>query len=268
MSESRSKDIKFYQFHTGEWKLTEGKIIIERVVSLIVNGKVWMDMLCTPNQLDHLAVGFLFNEGLIRSKDDLANVHVCQSDDYVEVKTNNELSQPTYWRTTTGCSGGRTSLSLPQLPEPNLHDIQLSSQSISDLLQKFLSAQQQYLEARGVHTSALSDGKEIIALAEDIGRHNTLDKLAGYCLLNQILLPQPIIITTGRISSEMLQKSARMGTSVIISLTSPNNYSIELADYWGITLVGYARASSFNVYTHPKRIMSRDTILRLDNKLA
>jgi len=98
-----------------------------------------------------------------------------------------------------------------------------------------------------------SDGKQIVLVAEDIGRHNTLDKLAGMCLL-QNSWPEPrILITTGRISSEMLQKAARMGAPILISRTSPSSLSIEMAERYGITLIGYARRQRFNVYTHPQR---------------
>jgi FdhD protein len=101
----------------------------------------------------------------------------------------------------------------------------------------------------------LTDGKEILAQAEDIGRHNTLDKIAGLVLLENIQPGPRIIVTTGRISSEMLQKSARMGATILVSRTSPSSMSIELAEEFGITLVGYARRNQCNVYAHPERLI-------------
>jgi FdhD protein len=255
MNNHRSKAIKYYQFNAGQWEIRETRIILERIVSLIVDGKTWMEMLCTPHQLDCLAVGFLYNEGYIQSAADLVHVQVCDTGEYVEVKTTLNLEKPKQWLKTTGCSGGVTSLNLPALPIPHLQDIHLTADELCHHLQAFVKAQQEYLETRGVHTSAISDGKKMLILSDDIGRHNTLDKLAGYCILNQIPFPQPLIFSTGRISSEMLQKSARIGSSLVISLTSPNDYSIELAEHWGITLVGYARGNSFNLYTRPERII-------------
>ncbi len=90
--------------------------------------------------------------------------------------------------------------------------------------------------------------------AEDIGRHNTLDKIAGQCLLRQLWPSTRILITTGRISSEMLQKAARLRAPILVSRTSPSSLSIEMAERYGITLVGYARRQRFNVYTHPRRV--------------
>ncbi len=124
------------------------------------------------------------------------------------------------------------------------------------LIQLVFEAQDLYRQSGGVHTSALSDGQRLLVVAEDIGRHNTLDKIAGRCLLEDIRPERRILLTTGRVSSEMLQKTARLGADVVISRTSPSSLAIDLADRWGITLIGYARRDRFNVYTHPHRILS------------
>jgi FdhD protein len=113
-----------------------------------------------------------------------------------------------------------------------------------------------YRETGGVHTSALSDGEQIVLVAEDIGRHNTLDKIAGLCLMKNIWPDTRILITTGRISSEMLQKAARLRAPILISRTSPSSLSIEMAERYGITLIGYARRNRFNVYSNSQRIQT------------
>jgi len=115
-------------------------------------------------------------------------------------------------------------------------------------------SQSLYRETGGVHTSALSDGEQILVAAEDIGRHNTLDKIAGLCLMNNVWPQTRILITTGRISSEMLQKAAQLAAPILISRTSPSSLSIEMAERYGITLIGYARKHRFNVYSNKQRI--------------
>ena len=107
-----------------------------------------------------------------------------------------------------------------------------------------------------MHTSALSDGAELVAIAEDVGRHNTVDKLRGTCLIEGIDPHGLILLCTGRISSEMINKAARMGCPVVASRTSPTSMSVRLARDWNITLVGYVRRDSMNVYAHPERLMS------------
>ena len=126
--------------------------------------------------------------------------------------------------------------------------------AIGSLVEMLFESQSLYRETGGVHTSALSDGEKIIISAEDIGRHNTLDKIAGLCLMNNIKPDTKILITTGRISSEMLQKAAHMNTPILISRTSPSSLSIEMAERYGITLIGYARKHRFNVYSNAQRV--------------
>jgi FdhD protein len=125
---------------------------------------------------------------------------------------------------------------------------------INALVANLFECQELYKETGGVHTTALCDGEEIILSAEDIGRHNTLDKIAGAYLRLKLDLPHRYLITTGRISSEMLQKASRMKAEVLISRTSPSSLSIQLAERMGITLIGYARRDRFNVYAHHERI--------------
>ena len=134
----------------------------------------------------------------------------------------------------------------------------MTPEQVNQLLVLLLKSQLLYRSAGGVHTSVLSDGVKVIASAEDIGRHNTLDKIAGLCLLHDFRPAHRFLMTTGRISSEMIQKSARIGATLVISRTSPTSMSILLAEQMGITLVGYARGGQFNVYSHPERIPIMD----------
>jgi FdhD protein len=144
------------------------------------------------------------------------------------------------------------------LAKPNVHfggnRLEVQPDAIGDLVEKLFESQSLYRETGGVHTSALSNGEKILVAAEDIGRHNTLDKIAGLCLMKGVFPEQRILITTGRISSEMLQKAARMQAPILISRTSPSSLSIEMAERYGITLIGYARRHRFNVYANAQRV--------------
>ena len=253
----KSCEISFLQFSDGKWQPQTAQVPLEQSVTLIVNGKPWMEMLCTPAMIAELAVGFLYNEWLINSAEDVTRVHVCDTADFVEIDTASPINKPTSWMKTTGCGGGQTAQRQEPSDKPSLNKVNLSAETISRLLDEFLKTQHAQTTSRGVHCSAISDGEKILILADDVGRHNTLDKLMGFILLREPSLKPSIMLTTGRISSEMLQKSARMGVSVVISLTSPNTFTIQLAEDWGMTLIGYARGSRFNVYSHPECFTDR-----------
>jgi len=144
------------------------------------------------------------------------------------------------------------------LAKPNVsfdgNRLEVQPEAIGRIVEMLFDAQSLYRETGGVHTSALSDGEKIVIVAEDIGRHNTLDKIAGIYLREDISIERKILISTGRISSEMLQKAARMDVPILISRTSPSSLSIEMAKRYGITLIGYARRNRFNVYSNAQRV--------------
>ena len=250
------KSIHYEQYEFQKWKSFDAETIVETQVSLTVNGTVWITFMCTPVNLEALAGGFLYNENILEKMDEVSDVRVCEHGDNVDVWLNHEAQQPTSWRRTSGCTGGVTAVDL--LAKPNVsfdsNQFKVQPEAIGKLVEMLFESQSLYRETGGVHTSALSDGEKILISAEDIGRHNTLDKIAGLCLMNNIWPETRILITTGRISSEMLQKAARMNAPILISRTSPSSLSIEMAERYGITLIGYARKHRFNVYSNTQRV--------------
>lgn len=249
------KTIHYEQFEFKKWKSFDAETIVEMPVSLTVNGEVWLTFMCTPVNLEALAVGFLYNEGIIQKMDEVADVRVCEHGDNVDVWLNHTAEQPVSWRRTSGCTGGVTAVDLLAKPSVSMHGIGsgLHPEDIEHFVEMLFEGQSLYRKTGGVHTSILSDGSKALVSAEDIGRHNTLDKIAGLCLINDTWPDVRILITTGRISSEMLQKAAQLNVPILISRTSPSSLSIEMAERYGITLIGYARKQRFNVYTHGQR---------------
>ena len=249
------KLIHYQKMSATTYKVVQGDVIAERGVSLTVNGKVWLTFMCTPIDLEALALGFLYNEELIDSLADIADVHVCKQEDNVDVWLNKTIEEPRQWRRTSGCTGGFTSTNPKDQIVQFTNGAAVSAGKILELITELSDNQALYKTSGGVHSSALSNGKDILLTVEDIGRHNTLDKIAGLMLQKGINPDRRILLTTGRISSEMLQKASRIGASMVISRTAPTSLSIEYAEAWGITLIGYARRAQFNVYTHPQRIV-------------
>jgi FdhD protein len=250
------KSIHYDRYEFQKWEHFDAETIVEMPVSLTVNSDVWLTFMCTPVNLEAMAVGFLYNEGVIESMDEVDDVRLCEHGDNVDVWLKHSVEQPTSWRRTSGCTGGVTAVDLLANPNISFNGDQpkIPAEAIGHLVEMLFESQSLYRETGGVHTSALSDGKSILLSAEDIGRHNTLDKIAGLCLTKNIWPETRMLITTGRISSEMLQKAARLNAPILISRTSPSSLSIEMAERYGITLIGYAHKHRFNVYSNSARV--------------
>jgi len=250
------KAIHYERYEFSKWEPFDAETIVETPVSLTINGSAWLSFMCTPVDLEALAVGFLYNEGVIDKMSEVEDVRVCEHGDNVDVWLNRSVEQPKSWRRTSGCTGGVTAVDLLAKPDVSfdLQQPRVAPVAIGQLVEMLFESQELYRETGGVHTSALSDGARVLLAAEDIGRHNTLDKIAGLCLMKNTWPATRILVTTGRISSEMLQKAARLQAPILISRTSPSSLSIEMAERYGITLIGYARRQRFNVYTHAQRV--------------
>jgi FdhD protein len=249
------KSIHYERYEFNKWVPFDAETIVETPVSLTINGEAWITFMCTPVDLEAMAIGFLYNEGIIEKKHEIADVRVCEHSDNVDVWLDHDAQQPKSWRRTSGCTGGVTAVDALTRPDILFDKNQptFKPEAIGQLVEMLFDSQYLYRETGGVHTSALSDGEKIVVSAEDIGRHNTLDKIAGLCLMENIWPKTRILITTGRISSEMLQKAARLQAPILISRTSPSSLSIEMAERYGITLIGYARRQRFNVYSNAQR---------------
>lgn len=244
----------YYQYRENRMRRSSVDVITEKPLTLTVNGVLWLTFMCTPTDIKALAVGFLYNEGIVERFEEIAEVYLCKSEENIDVWLNKDAEKPTEWRHTTGCAGGVTS-SNGFMAKPLTQDDRVyAPQLINNLIGLLFESQDLYRSAGGAHASALSDGDRMLLVCEDVGRHNTLDKIAGRMLLDNLRPNQRILLTTGRLSSEMLQKSARIGAPLVISRTSPTSASVHIAHQLGITLIGYARRSQFNIYSHPERI--------------
>lgn len=244
-----------FQYHSGNWSLVNTEnLIAETPVSLTVNGEIWLIFSCSPYDLDALGVGFLYNEGVIESADQIASVRVCADLTNIDVWLNQAAEKPEKWLRTSGCTGGIANAEPARHVRPLARFERFDPQRLLENMDQLYQVEGVYQQTRGLHCSALSDGVAIQLYAVDIGRHNTLDKLAGLMLFSSVQLERRVVLTTGRISSEMVQKSVRMGAQVVMSRTSPTTLAVQMAETLNVTLIGYARHQRFVVYSHPQRV--------------
>ena len=256
-------------------------VIAEMPWVLYLDRRELVTFMCSPVGLQHLALGFLISEGMIESLADVWQLKVYLDEDRVymyfpdaglegelAMRTCEEaggsidvrLRRPPPTRPqkrilTSGCGGGITFDDLSGDRPPLESDLHISAAQVSALMRQLNESATLYRASRGVHTSALSDGERLLVLAEDVGRHNTLDKIRGACLLENIPTRNRILVSSGRISSEMITKARKMEAPIVISRTSPTITSIRLAKAWNITLIGYVRGRQMRVYTGAERVV-------------
>ena len=236
-------------------RLVEGGVIDEGLLSIYVNGESLATMMCSPVQLEALTVGYLFNEALIDSSDEIALLQLNQTKSVADViLTRSEVALPRRMILTTGCGGGMTGQELSR-EFPALESDRLASPAlILRLMRQLQGAARLYNAVRGVHTAVLGDETGLLASAEDVGRHNAVDKVAGQALLAGIETRDRILLTSGRISSEMLGKARRMRVPIVASRTAPTSITVELAEAWGICVIGYVRQGGMRIYTQGWRL--------------
>lgn len=235
--------------------LTDGGVIEESVVSIFVNWQELATIMCSPLEQEALALGFLFNEGVIRTLDEVSLVKANVARTTVDVVLRRAaFDPPRRMVLTSGCGGGVTLQHLTDAYPPLETAFSTTPAVIFDRMRDLHGSARLYNRVRGVHTSILGNTERLLIGAEDVGRHNTIDKIAGHALLNEIDTRDCILISSGRISSEMLGKARRMGVPLVASRTAPTSTAVRLAQAWGICVVGYVRQHGLRVYTHPTRL--------------
>jgi FdhD protein len=236
----------------------------ETAVAITYNGGTYAVMMATPQDLEDFAVGFSLSEGVISSTADIHSLDVVWLDNGVELRMWLNMSNAECLRERrrhlagpTGCGlCGIESIAEAMRASVFVRNGQrFTPDNIMVAMRNLPSLQKLNIETRAVHAVAFWNvASGIVALREDVGRHNALDKLSGALARASIEASEGIILLTSRVSVEMVQKSAAIGAPVMVSVSAPTALAVRMADAAGITLVAIARADGFEVFTHPSRI--------------
>ena len=250
-------------------------VIIEEPLEIVVNGKSIAVLMRLPGQEKELAAGFCITEGHVRKAQDILLIHHCglglpapgedeteaagTSRNRVELQVLDEGfvsdRRPDEVRLIrSGCGAADVSTLSDLLPFLS-EGFSIKSSVPLSLGKALRDLQTIHPQVGGTHSAALFDARgRAVITAEDIGRHNAVDKVIGYCLLRKIPLMDKILVTSGRASYEMAVKAIRVGIPLIATLSAPTSLAVEIAESTGLTLVGYLRGNRMNVYTHPDRL--------------
>jgi len=248
-------------YSTDGFRESDQWVIKEQPVTLYLNQREMVTLLCAGNHLDELAVGFFRGEGFLQDFADLENVSVDGSAGKVSVTIRKDPSiTETLWQKRTITSGcGKGSLFYyaidALLSKPVVSSIEVSADQVRSRVEDLNRLSETYRRTHGVHNTALALPEQIVLFRDDIGRHNAVDMIVGHAFLKGIPLNDKILITTGRLTSEILVKAAKVGIPILISRNTATSLAVELANSLNITLIGYARASKFTVYSGMERII-------------
>lgn len=243
----------------GSNEEVETAVAREFPLTIILNDRELVTLLCSPVDLRYLTAGFLASEGFINSTDEIKSLTVDDKRGVVRVETikNNDIAEEQMFKRiiSSGCGRGASFYSVIDADSRKVESkMRISAEDIFALASTFQHSSEVYRTTHGVHSAALCDRKNILVFSEDIGRHNAIDKIFGKCLLEKIPTKDRVVITTGRVTSEILHKLAKRGIPIIISISEPTNMSVKIADTLGITLVASVRGKKMNVYTGDWRL--------------
>ena len=254
-SEPGALPYQYWVVENDQVEQVDGGVIEETLVDIYVNGQELATVMCSPIDQEALAVGFLYTEGVIETMAEIGVVQANLPRTVVDVLlTRAEFDPPRRMVLTSGCGGGITLQYLTESSPPLVSEFCTTSDVILARMRDLQGAARLYNLVRGVHTAVLCDVDELLVSAEDVGRHNAVDKIAGKALLAGIDTRDCLLMTSGRISSEMLSKARRMNIPVVVSRTAPTSTAVRLAEAWNICIVGYVRRGGMRVYTHAHRL--------------
>jgi len=241
----------------GEKRETlEDLVSREIALKIICNGRELATLLCSPVNLDYLTVGYLFSECYLNSKKEIGGLVVDNQAavvkvDVLKVNEDNSISE---------CGKASDSSCFRYSDEIYEYKInshfKITAEKIFNLVNEFQARSEMFKDTGGVQSAALCNGDKILVFADDIGRHNAIDRVFGETILKDIATDDCMVITSGRITAEMLVKVARKGISVIISRSAPATLGISLAKEMGMTVIGFVRGQRMNIYSNGWRVIS------------
>ncbi len=251
-------------YRNGWLEPGETEIVREFPLKLIVNGREIATLICSSHELEYLAVGFLRLQGFVKTADDILMLEVCGRSGIARVNLRGDVPEKLEPILTSG-GGAGISFTMAKPGEQGASVCGVSRRShrpseIFAMMEQMARLSVRYISHGGTHSTAVGDGKSVFLHAEDLGRHNTLDRIAGEALLKGIDFSGMMLVTSGRVPTEMAAKAAALGISLIATRTTPTDMAVELCEEAGIVLVGYVRGGRFTVYTCPERIACEERV--------
>ncbi|EIM05230.1 formate dehydrogenase accessory protein [Planococcus antarcticus DSM 14505] len=258
---------KIIRYEKGAFIEKQDRVVVEQPATIKINGKEFITIVCSPEHMEEMAIGFLISERIIPNYKDIQDVRVDEKNGTVHITAEKvypffeQLQNKRFISSCCGMSRQGFVFAHDAMIAKKMTEVRvtLTPENCFQLMEDMGGSAEMFKQTGGVHNAALCDATGIIVSRMDIGRHNALDKIYGHCLTNNIDVRDKVIVFSGRISSEILLKVAKIGCEIVLSKSAPTELALTLAEDLGITAVGFIRGSSFNLYTHPERIVCEES---------
>ena len=256
-----TREIILTRYDKGKIEETPDIVVREYPLTIYLNGEEIVTLLCSPKSLDYLSLGFLLSEGIIKEKSEIKSIKIDKQKGVAYIKVSGDKSSSKYFMgkrmLTTGCGKGTIFYNVYDSMQctPIDSELKISYKKILSSMKAFAANSEIFQSTGGVHSAALSDGDNILIFHEDVGRHNALDKVIGEAFTKDISFEDKILLTSGRISSEMLIKAAKRNISIVVSRSAPMDLALKIGGGINLTIVGFVRGQRMNIYTAKDRII-------------
>ncbi len=247
MKEKYIKHYKIIKYMDGNIESLNDKVIVEDWIKLYINNKLLLETPSTNKEINELIMGILFTYNLIEINE-RPEIDINKNKVYVNIEKEINIKSQ---KDIIDCFTSR--IVFREDVEKLNYNIKFNSSKIISLVRDFQSLPSIYKETGGTHSACIAKDK-ILLWADDISRRSAVDKVIGKSILNTIDINDKIMIISGRISSELTAKVIQAKIPVLVSISAPTDKAIDLADYYGLTIAGFARGKKINFYTHTYRI--------------
>lgn len=249
------------RYNGAQSKSVEETMIYEYPLNLLVNGIYITTFTCTPEKLKALVIGFMNTKGIIDSIDDIETLEFDEENGVAKATIISHIDK-IHGRPALGVGFNENTkkeffsklINNMKCKVTKNSDISIEVKKIYDLMKENLSFSEAFKETGGAHSIALCDREKILFVCEDVARHNAVDKVIGEAIIRNITFEDKILLISGRVSFEMVLKTARTGIPIVISKSAPTSLSIELAKALNITLIGFVRGENMVIYTNHQRV--------------
>ena len=266
-TQGQARSTQVWKFDSDrQWQQHPDNLAVEEPLQIEIDGQSWLTTMRTPGHDQELAVGLLLAEGIIQRHTDIADLSYCQEDSNGNLLRiilaahckfdSTAISHASYANSSCGICGKTTIDTLQSKFNPINDNIRIDPQLIAKLPQQLQAEQATFQRTGGLHGAALFDlNGNLLVVREDVGRHNTVDKVIGYALLNnQLPLSHTILMVSGRVAFEIVHKALAGGIPIIAAISAPTSLAVSFAQQNNQTLIGFLRGQQMNAYCHIRRL--------------